>query len=286
MSFLEKQNIDLLWDILLDAESVFIMKNNGQYKEPIQKNFITIVKNFYEQEKRSQQSLMELNKKMVSILIHSWMPMLKREEEEQQKEKEKEQQKEKEKEPILFTVEEIQQDRKTQFERELSEKENDFRNAMTQSIPPVIDFHEKKDEPISEMEKLIAETIAQRNFEINQIQNVNKEEAEKWLQSTKTKTKEDLQENTNTNTKKLIKIGEPLLSQSPSIEFAKKQLSWAPQLENSTMQSEVEVDSIFKKLKPSIKNGDNAEINNKLDSLLDKMNILIELLTKKESSGV
>jgi len=275
MSFLEKQNVDLLWDILLDAESTFIMKNNGRYKDPIQKNFITIVKNFYEQEKRSQQSLMELNKKMVSILIHSWMPMLKREEEEQHQHKEQQK-----KEHVLFTVEEIQNDRKTQFEKELSEKENDFRNAMTQSIPPVIDFHEKKDEPISEMEKLIAETIAQRNFEINQIQNVNKEEAEKWLRP-----KEDLKEmrQENMNTKKLIKIGEPLLSEPSSIEFAKKQISWAPQLENSVMQSEVEIDSIFKKLKPSIKNGDNTEINNKLDSLLDKMNILIELLTKKES---
>jgi len=272
---LEKQNVDLLWDILLDAESTFIMKNNGRYKDPIQKNFITIVKNFYEQEKRSQQSLMELNKKMVSILIHSWMPMLKREEEEQHQHKEQQK-----KEHVLFTVEEIQNDRKTQFEKELSEKENDFRNAMTQSIPPVIDFHEKKDEPISEMEKLIAETIAQRNFEINQIQNVNKEEAEKWLRP-----KEDLKEmrQENMNTKKLIKIGEPLLSEPSSIEFAKKQISWAPQLENSVMQSEVEIDSIFKKLKPSIKNGDNTEINNKLDSLLDKMNILIELLTKKES---
>lgn len=279
MSFLEKQNVDLLWDILLDAESAFIMKNNGRYKEPIQKNFITIVKKFYEQEKRSQQSLMELNKKIVSILIHSWIPMLKREEEEQQQKEKKEQQKEKEKDPILFTVEEIQNDRKTQFEKELSEKESDFRNAMTQSIPPVIDFHEKKDEPISEMEKLIAETIAQRNFEINQIQSGNKEEAEKWLQPIKEMRQE------NTNTKKLIKIGEPLLSETPSIEFAKKQLSWAPQLENenSVMQSEAEIDSIFKKLKPSIKNGDNTEINNKLDSLLDKMNILIELLTKKES---
>ena len=283
MSFLEKQNVDLLWDILLDAESAFIMKNNGRYKEPIQKNFITIVKNFYEQEKRSQQSLMELNKKIVSILIHSWIPMLKREEEEQQQneKREKKKDKEKEKEPILFTVEEIQNNRKTQFEKELSEKESDFRNAMTQSTPPVIDFHEKKDEPISEMEKLIAETIAQRNFEINQIQNVNKEEAEKWLQPTKTK--EEVKE--NTNTKKLIKIGEPLLSESSSIEFAKKQLSWAPQLENenSPINSEVEIDSIFKKLKPSIKNSDNAEINNKLDSLLDKMDILIELLSKKES---
>ena len=57
------------------------------------------------------------------------------------------------------------------------------------------------------------------------------------------------------------------------------------------MQTEVEVDSIFKKLKPSIKNGnniENSEINNKLDLLLDKMNILIELLSKKEAfaSGV
>lgn len=258
MNFIESQNVELIWDILIESEGEFIMKNNGYYANALKNNFLVILKNFYEHEKKTLNSLMEMNKKIITILMNEWIPMLKKQEEDIQNER-----KQKE-EPILFTVEEIQNDRKSQFEKEMSIKENEFRNAMTQPVPKIIEFNEKKDEPISEMEKLIAKTIAQRNFEMNQIQNATKAGAEKWLKSEKIK---------------YIKIGEQVDVPIVELPSLKKQLSWAPQLEETG-----DVDSIFKKLKP-ITNESNefVQINKKMDLLLDKMNTLVDILLKKDN---
>lgn len=257
MNFIESLNVELLWDILVESEGEFIMKDNGYYENALKSNFLVILKNFYEHEKKSSTSLMDMNKKIITVLMNDWIPMLKKQEQDIQKERNQKE------EPILFTVEEIQNDRKSQFEKEMTIKENEFKNAMTQSVPKVIEFNEKKDEPIGEMEKLIAETIAQRNFEMNQIQNVNKAEAEKWLKSEKIK---------------YIKIGEQVDVTSVELPSSKKQLSWAPQLEETN-----DTDSIFKKLKPiSKESSEFTQMNKKMDLLLDKMNTLIDILSKKD----
>ena len=249
------------------------MKNNGKYLDPIRKQFSNITRNFYEVEKASGLSLIALNKKIITVLINEWMPMLKKQEQEMQTPKKVE--------PVLFTAEEIQQSRKTEFEQQFNEKQNEFKTAMAQPVPSTIDFKEKKDEPIGEMEKLIAETIAQRNFEINQLQNPNKEEAEKWLQSVKTTT------NADPSGIKYIKIGEPISNKpEPIVELpSKKKLSWAPQLEEEeenydNVQLNIS-DSIFSKLKPLQEpNLDIKTLNGKMDALIDKMDILIDLFTK------
>lgn len=275
VNFIEQQNIELIWDILLDMEKEFIMKNNGQYANAVKSNFMNIIKNFYENEKRSSSSLIEMNKKIISLLINEWIPMLKKQEQEIRTQ----QQKPVEKENILFTAEEIQINRKSQFDKDLSVKENEFRSAMTQQVPSTIDFNEKKDEPIGEMEKLIAETIAQRNFEINQIQNANKNDSEKWLKSEKTNPKSESEI-------KYIKIGEPVASDSQVVELtsSKKQLSWAPKIETDETNTFFDSDSVFKKLKPITKeNVEITKMNEKMDTLLGKMDTLINLLLQKES---
>ena len=135
---------------------------------------MTIINNFYDHEKKSGLSLFELNKKIVTVLVNEWIPMLKTQE---QKIRSPEVPQQKHQQPIsesltLVTAEEIQNNRKTQFEKELNLKRNEFQGAMTAKTPPIIDFKDKQDEPIGEMEKLIAETIAQRNFEINQMRSI------------------------------------------------------------------------------------------------------------------
>jgi len=263
MNFNDPANINMLWDILLDAEGPFILKNNGQYVDPIQKQFSNISRNFYEVEKASGLSLIALNKKIITVLINEWIPMLKKQENEINKPKIQEK--------LLFTAEDIQKSRKTEFENDLSIKEGEFKSAMAQPIPVAIDFNEKKDEPISEMEKLIAETIAQRNFDINQLENPNKEDAEKWL---KTTSKEEM---------RYIKIGEPLPNHSPvavEVLTPKKQISWAPQLEETNIQMNI-TDSIFNKLKPLQEAKSDVKIlEDKMNKLLNKMDTLIDLFVK------
>lgn len=275
MNFNDTSNINMLWEILLESEGSFIMKNNGQYAQAIQKQFLNITKNFNEVEKDSGISLMMMNKKIIAVLINEWIPMLKKQEQEIQKPTINKL------EPVLFTAEEIQQSRKTEFEKDFATKQNEFKTAMANPVPSTVDFKEKNDEPIGEMEKLIAETIAQRNFDINQLQNPNKEEAEKWLQSVKTTTKSSAEE------VKYIKIGEPIKNQMNSIvelPLNKKQISWAPQLEEKEYENNIQIDiseSIFGKLKPlSEENMEIKVLNRKMDTLLDKMDKLIEIIAK------
>jgi hypothetical protein len=133
------------------------------------------------------------------------------------------------------------------------------------------------------MEKLIAQTITQRNFEMNQLQNPNREEAEKWLQSVKMTNKITPEEI------KYIKIGEQITTQTnEAIELpvSKKQLSWAPELEENNVRIDIS-ESIFDKLKPlSESDSDIKAVNRKIDLLLEKMDKFFELLAKTSKNNI
>ena len=95
-------------------------------------------------------------------------------------------------EPQLITFEEIQNNKRTTFEKELKLKQRDFENSMVNAVPEIPNFKVGDiDKPISEMEDLIARTLAQRNYEIDQIHNqhMNPQEAEKWLHPQETSVK-------------------------------------------------------------------------------------------------
>jgi hypothetical protein len=71
----------------------------------------------------------------------------------------------------LYTSQEIQAERKSQFENDLTRKQNEFTRAMTVPVPEIPKFGEDLDKPIgSAMDELIAKTLAERNYEIQQIQ--------------------------------------------------------------------------------------------------------------------
>jgi hypothetical protein len=71
-----------------------------------------------------------------------------------------------------YKIEDIHAERQAIFEKQLTEKQQDFANANIQYKPPSINFSEKiEDTKIKGMDELIAKTIAQRNYEISQIHN-------------------------------------------------------------------------------------------------------------------
>ena len=320
--FIQQQNIDMIWDILVDAEKDFIFKNNGHYTKAIRGQCTSIIKNFYEQEKNARLSLIEMNKKIISILVNEWIPMLKTQEQTIQNQQQnqgfgpspsptpslKSQVIQLETTEAFVTAEEIQQNRKTQFEKELTLKRNEFQGAMSLPPPPMVDFKEKMDEPIGEMEKLIAETIAQRNFEISQLQTMNPIPNANPNPNTNTKVPW-LQDNTTEQSIKYIKIGEPIeeniiIGQQPSLQ-QQLHTSLQQQLHTSLQQHTInepiikqkkhltwsdesppdsKMDAIFKKLKPMKPHSEPSElvsVNEKLDLLISKMNDLVELLSKK-----
>ena len=69
-----------------------------------------------------------------------------------------------------YKVEDIHTARQTEFESQVNQRRSEFDNLVTVKKPKEVDFSDKADiSKIKEMEALIAETIAKRNFDIEQI---------------------------------------------------------------------------------------------------------------------
>jgi hypothetical protein len=155
--FLTNENLQLLWDVFMDNDSI----KNKSRENLIQINnlFNQNIKGFYEQEmnlNKSGISLIELNKKFITLFINHIQKTFSKSNNNKQ---------------AFITVEEIQNHRQNQFEKELTMKQQEFTNAMALPVPPTPTFQDKIDEPISELELEIKRTIAQRNYDIEKIQN-------------------------------------------------------------------------------------------------------------------
>ena len=72
--------------------------------------------------------------------------------------------------PTEYTFEEIQNKKREIFNEELNKKQKEFSSFNQVIIPPPLKFNEDIDKPISEMEQLIAKTIAERTLDIETIQ--------------------------------------------------------------------------------------------------------------------
>ena len=68
-----------------------------------------------------------------------------------------------------YTHEDIQNDKRSQFDKELNIKKNEFTSAVTLKIPPVPKFSDIKDEPIVEMDEALRKMAEQRKYDIDQI---------------------------------------------------------------------------------------------------------------------
>jgi len=251
-SFLSKDNVEMIWELIADED---IMRNiTGEQTVDIQKIFINDIRQFYQRENGSNKDLMEMNKQFIEIMLQK----MSRESSV--------------KAPI--TVEDIQSSRMNEFEKQLANKQNEFSSAMTTRVPEKPKFDDELDRPISEMEDLIARTLAQRNFDIEQIQqNINKEQVKTFLKSEETSIKSEKFEtqrggtkqqvlnpmyNISDNEVKYIKIGsEELPNINELIEMDKpqngerRQVSWADEgnIKLDIRSVEDEKPSIFSKLK-------------------------------------
>lgn len=235
--FLSNENAQLLWEVIIDNDS--IIKNANT-----QGIFAKILPNFYEKEHAKHASLLEMNKNFVSLIVNI---LKQKQTQSQQQEKPK------------ITFEELQQERVSQFEQELSLRQKEFTSAMSLTIPPVPTFSDNKKEepPLSEMNEIIKRTIAERNLEIEKIQrNVSaKGDAENWIKGTSTSVKD---ENESKKQAALASVSKPDLS---AVKFSvpnpkminigneEKHISWADEsLDDSS--SIVEESSSNSKSKP------------------------------------
>lgn len=257
--FRKKENLILLWEVLLDE--LDIKTDNPQLISNVRRIFDSNINPFISKAS-PQTNLVELNKlflKQVSTAINRLMPGLKQ----HQNIKKIKIMDEEIQQP--YTIEDIHSFRQTEFEKKLEEQKKEFENAINPQKPKEVDFtYTEKESKITEMEHLIADTIARRKYELEEIQNNNystSDNAENWLNSQETSVKNEKitpMEETQFVQKKLKHINiEQLPSNNipTSILKSQKNVTWndnnteIPDNVSLVVNETTSVPSLFNKLK-------------------------------------
>ena len=287
--FLTKQNVDLLWEVIIDDD---LFKNKPkELINQIGSIFRQNLRGFNEAEKINSSNLMSMNKRFIGLMLNHSYSIINTNKNPTTVQKQKE----------LITSTDLQTERMSQFEKDLSQKQSEFTNAMSLPVPPVPKFSDNNlDEPIGEMELAIKKAVEQRNYDIEQVnRTLNKSNADSWLKPQETSLKSEkivplknqksdsnfYHENSPAqNSLKYIKIDneniENTIIKKDIIDLSKqKHISWED--ENVSLQivekeNDIIENNIFKKLKklsPEI-NQDSDEsfkINNRMNILEDKI---------------
>jgi hypothetical protein len=311
-NFLTKENVNTLWDVISDEDIFKSLHRDAQSQ--ILNVFSTNIKGFFENEKTKTNNLIDINKKYIMLILNYIKTTFSQQKHSKIKILEEAPIKE------LITYEEIQNDRKSQFEKDLGRLQEEFTNSMTLPVPEVPTFADNYvDTPISEMDKMIKEMTAKRNYEVEQI-NRNYQDANNatnWLQPQETSIKTDKfasqkqpEEFTQTNSR--VKYLNTLdltnnnnnnnnNNEITSLDSPKKNVTWGKNDEivsnvdsHYTANTDVE-ENIFKKLK-RVGNNENIklELNEnirenritklevELTNLHKKMDFIIDLLKQNK----
>lgn len=307
IDFITTENIEMLWEIILDDIKKHL-KSQEQVAH-VRSFFINQAKTFFEREKKNKQNLMQMNKNFIGQI----MTIFKQQQPQQQKINISN------KEPTNFTIEDLHGERLTAFEKSLEEKKNDFMSAMSVPVPEAPKFSDADlDKPIGgAMDELIARTLAQRNFDIENIhKNASKNEVEKWLKPAETSVKsEKMQENENSKLKmdqkqiqyqyahqqtpKLIHIGAPLDKSEKTVTWGQNSeyesssayfngISLDIQEIESVNKNKPIQNDIFSKLKPA-KDSQTTQpetkeelknIHERINKLDEKLSEILSIITK------
>ena len=187
--FKNKQNLALLWNIILDE--LHINTSNKNLMSNINAIFEGNINPFVSRSNKNS-TLMELNKLFLSqvvLAVNRLFPNFTQE----QNIKRITISDEEISEP--YKVEDIHASRQNDFEKEVERKQMDLDNYMTPQKPKDLDFSDKQtDSKIKSMDSLIAEKMAQRNMEIDQLQNNTYNSSidpKKWLSPKETSVKKE-----------------------------------------------------------------------------------------------
>ena len=280
--FLTKGNVETIWDVLQDEK---IPNMNQQV-------FINNIKLFGENEKSSGLTLYQMNTKFI-IQFKNFMEKqhLQQRAIKQQPQQQKQNNNKQSDGPIRLniqendsnysiTAEELHAERIGEFEKQLSQKQTEFSSLMIQEKPEELNFSDVKDSPIgSEMEQLIARTLQQRNFDIEQIhsQNTSTPTSTSWLSSKETSLKAEKKNEKSNNEDKHISWSNELTSEEPIVTNIESIFSKLKQVKNIKETKEVndlkEINEV-NDLKEINEVNDLKEINNKLDKIIKHFNII------------
>jgi hypothetical protein len=296
--FLEKENLELLWEVLIDEPLIKQLCDSVIKYKTLLHIFQSNLNEFFITEKNSCNNLIELNKKYILLIINYIIKTNNTNNNnsnashthdlstQNQYRKIKIHDDEPIKQSITF--EDIHNDRLNLFEKELTKKQEEFTNAMTLPVPPVPNFTDKLDEPMSEIELEIKRIQEQRNYDIEMINNTNKNtntsSDANWLKPQETSIKNE----------KLIKINNIVAAQNNgSNSNNNKHISWED--EQPSHQEEPEEINIFGKLKKITTSNDSTsntvmpnydyelqiqidEIKKEMSTLNDKLDLILQKL--------
>lgn len=303
--FLSDDNIKMLWDLITE-EQLFKSKPND-IKHNISQMFINNIEGFYHAEKTNAKSLVDLNKKyMIAILnfIRQMQPKIKTPENLLA--------------PQVLTHETFQQEKRNQFEKDFEKRQNDFESSMALPKPKVPEFSDKMiDAPLTNMEDILKQMTAQRNYDIYNIANSQQTSNPNFLKPLETSIKNEklmqkefavstLSKNLkplNTRSEiKYIKIDKedldkniiyPDMIELPTYnnDSPKKQLTWGEdqvyyQTDNNKEPDLLEDVDLFKRLKKQPTSETTApnfqkqidELNVKVDHINANINMILDLL--------
>ena len=298
--FLTKGNVETIWDVLHDEK---IPNMNQQV-------FINNIKLFGEKERNTGLSLFQMNTKFIIQFKdfienqHLQQMVLKQPQQQQQHQQQQQQQHQQKPQQYQYqqkkpngpsdgpirlniqdsesnysiTAEELHAERIGEFEKQLSQKQNEFSSLMIQEKPEELNFSDVKDSPIgSEMEQLIARTLQQRNFDIEQIhnQNTSTPATNSWLSSkdTSLKTEKNIEKSNNEN--KHISWSNELTSEEPMVKNNTENIfSRLKQIKNVIEVKENELNETEVKETEVKEVNELKEINDKLDKIIKHFNIL------------
>jgi hypothetical protein len=202
--FIQKDNVTMLWEVISDEEIFKFLSRDIQSK--IYQLFSNNIQGFFDSERVKTSSLVDINKKYILLILnhikknYSNQPSKITIHNDPVKE--------------LITYEEIQNERKSNFERDFNKRQEEFEDFITVKAPPVPEFADKdKDQPIKEMDKILKEMQVQRNYDIEQINRnySNNSQNDNWLKSQETSLKTD-----KFNSQRDLKPGETI-EQQPQI---------------------------------------------------------------------
>ena len=256
-NFFDKENINTLWDVISDEEIFKFLSRDIQ--TTISNLFSNNIKGFFETEKTKTNSLIDLNKKYILLILsyikknYPYQPnKIKIYDELPVKEN--------------ITAEEIQNDRKSQFEKDLQQRQQEFENSINVKVPPVPEFADKCEEiPISEMDKIIKEMTAKRNYDVEQINrnySADVNQTNNWLKPQETSLK----------TEKLT---------PQKINDEKEKHNYSSRFKFLNIEEQEESNKIISPSKKNVTWKDNEEFDEVEENIFSKL----KKVTKTESSS-
>jgi len=227
-TFLQKDNINTLWDVITDEDIFKFLSRDIQNK--ISETFLENLKGFFHVESKKNNNLIDMNKKYILLILNFIKTNFSQKLPNKIKIFDDIPLKE------LITYEEIHNEKISQFDKDLIRRKEEFTNSMTLSVPEMPSFSDNfTDEPISEMDKIIKEMTLKRNYDVEQINN-NYKKDDSWLKPQKTSIKNEK------FTNKLINNEN---NNENNYENKSKNVTWS---DNKEIDINTE-ENIFKKLK-------------------------------------